>query len=102
MAEVGEGADHAHRLVAAQALEQRLEFAVGTLVVVVPKCHRQLSDLLDQIKRRRTILLADHIAQDATEQPDVVDQRLVFVGRFGVAERGLGTAVGGGFHGGDC
>jgi succinyl-CoA synthetase alpha subunit len=80
VAEVGEGADHAHRAVAAQALEQLLQRLVGRLVGVAAERHRELADLLDQVVRSLAFLLADHIAQDATEQADVVDQGLVLVG----------------------
>jgi len=80
VAEVGEGADHAHRLVVAQGLQQGLELTVGGLVGVAPEGHRQLADLLDQLEGLRAFLLADHVAEQAAEQADVVDQGLVFFG----------------------
>jgi hypothetical protein len=44
VAEVGEGADHAHRFGGAQALEQVLQRAVGGLVGVAAEGHRQRAD----------------------------------------------------------
>ena len=50
-------------------------------------------DPRDQLECRLALLLADHVAEDAAEQPDVVDQRLVLLG--GIARRGsLGTGHG--------
>ena len=80
---IGEGADHADRLVAREVLEQCLERLVGLLVGVAPKGHRQRAHLLDQRIGRHPFLVADHIAQDAAEQPDVLDQRPFVVFRPG-------------------
>ena len=100
VAEIGEGADHADRLVAAQALEQLFQRAVGFLVGVAPERNRQLADLFDQFVGLAAFLLANHIAQQTAEQPDVVDQRLVLVDAAARRGRG-GCGVGrGGGH--DC
>ena len=77
--EVGEGADHADRLVAGQGLEEFFQLQVGTLVGVSAKGHREFANLLDPLKRRLALLLTNHIAQNAAQQADVVDQGLVFV-----------------------
>ena len=92
--EVGEGANHADRLGGAQALEQVLQCAVGTVVGVAPEGHRERADLLDQVVGRIALLLADYVAEDAAEQPDVVDQWLVVV----LAPLGGGRLFLGGFH----
>ena len=98
VAEVRKGANHTHGLVAAEALEQLLEGLVGFVVGVAPKRHRELADLFDQLERGHTFLLADHIPQQSSEQPDVFYQwALVVLGR------GLGARlvqVGGGGGGG--
>ena len=78
VAEVAEGADHAHGLGRGQALEQVLERAVGGLVGIAAEGHRQRADLLHQFIALLALLLPDHIAEDAAQQADVVDQRLVF------------------------
>ena len=78
MAEVGEGADHAHRLVAREPFEQGLQGLVGLRVRVAPKRHRELAHLLHQLVRSQTLLLANHIAQHPPQQADVVNERLVF------------------------
>ena len=53
-AEIGEGADHAHGLVAAEVLEQLSERLVGLVVGVAAERHRQRADLLDQVRMPRT------------------------------------------------
>lgn len=78
VAEVGEGADDAHRFRRTQALEQVLQRAIGGLVGIAAERHRQRADLLDQRVGLVAFLLPDHIAKDPAQQPDVVDQWLVF------------------------
>jgi hypothetical protein len=65
VAEIGEGADHAHRLVAAQALEQLLERRSASWSAWRRKGDRQLADLLDQLEGVHAVLVADHVTQDA-------------------------------------
>ncbi|MPM74813.1 hypothetical protein SDC9_121802 [bioreactor metagenome] len=89
--EIGERANHAHRLVARQALEQLLERLVRFLVGISAEGNRQLADLFDQVIGRHALLLADHIAQDAAQQPDVLDERQILVSLAG------GGCGGGGF-----
>ena len=77
MAEVAVGADHAHRLVGRQALEQRGEVAPGVVIALEPVGHRELPDALDQLVRGLALLLANHLAEDSPEQPDVRHQRRI-------------------------
>ena len=77
--EVAERADHAHRAVAAQPREHSVEVAAGALVALQPVRDRELADLLDARERRLAFLLAQDVAEDAAEQPDVVDERLVLL-----------------------
>ncbi|MDT4852307.1 hypothetical protein FQZ97_865320 [compost metagenome] len=86
VAEVGESADHAHRLLAREAFEQLLQRLVGVLVGVAAEGHRKLADLLDQVVGSLAFLLPDHVTQHTSQQADVIDQGLVFVGA------GLGTS----------
>ena len=79
VAEVGEGADHAHRLLARQRLEQLLERLVGLVVGIAAEGHRELADVLDQLEGVHAFLLADDVAQDAAQQADVLDQRAFVV-----------------------
>ena len=86
--EVAEGADHADGVLAAQAREQPVEVAPGALVALQPVGDRELADPLDELVRCVAFLLADHVAEDAPEQTDVVDQRLVLLRRaLGLAFR---------------
>ena len=95
VAEVGERANHAHGLITAQPLKQLLQRLVGLVVGVAPESHRQLADLLDQLKRRHPFLLADDIAQNPAQQPDVLHQRAFVVFgaqgqcRFGSLDHGV-------------
>ena len=89
MREVAEGAHHRHRLLDRQVLQQPVERAAGLCVALEPVGHRQLADALDQLEGRRALLLADHVAEDAAEQPNVLDHRAVDVVSVG-ARAGLG------------
>ena len=90
--EIAECADHADGLVAAQVLQQPVQRAAGLCVLLQAKRHRQLAHALDQLERGLALLFADHVAQDATEQTDVVDQRAVlFGGVSGRAAAGNGS-----------
>ena len=79
--EVAEGADHADRVVAAQAHQQPVEGAAGALVALQAVGDGELADALDQLVGGLALLLADDVAEDAAEQADVVDQRLVLLRR---------------------
>ena len=89
VAEVSEGADHAHRLVTAQALEQLFQRFVSFLVGITAEGHGELAYLFDQVVSLGPFLFADHFAQQPTQQADVVNQRLIFVDPF--AQRSSAT-----------
>ena len=97
--EIAEGADHAHRLVARQVLQQPVEHAPGRGVALQAVGHRELAHALDQLERLVPFLLADHVAQDAAQQPDVLDQRAILLRRVGVRVDGR-SAGGRSGHGG--
>ena len=87
VAEIGEGADDAHRLSARKRLEQAFQRLVCFVVRIAPERHRQLADALDQFVGLEAFLLADHVAQNAAQQADVIHQRTFVVlgaprGRF--------------------
>ena len=88
VAEVGEGADHAHRLVAAERGQQFLERPVGARVGVAAIRHRQLAHLLDRVVGAGALLLANHVTQDAPEQANVQGQREFLVGFAGAGCHG--------------
>ena len=81
MAEVGEGADHAHRLLARQRLEQPLQRLIRLGVGVAAKSDRQFSHPLDLLVGSHAFLLADHVSQDPAQQADVLHQRPFIVFR---------------------
>ena len=108
VAEISECTDHAHRLVAAQALEQLFQGAVSVLVGIAPERDRQLANLFNQVKRGLSLLLPDHVAQNPPKQPDVFDQRsfvVLALGRwraFGGDRGGRFVHGGGKARGGPC
>jgi hypothetical protein len=84
MAEVGERANHADRLVTRQALEQLLEGLVCFVIRIAAKCDRQLADLFNQVEGGDAFLLTNHITQNAPEKTNVFDQgAFVVFGAFG-------------------
>ena len=78
--EVAERADHAHRLVGRQVLQQPVEHPPGARILVDAVGHRQLAHALDQLEGRQSFLFPDDLAQQPPEQPDVLDQRPILVG----------------------
>ena len=74
MREIAEGADDKHGLVRRHAVEDGLQFATRRLVVVTMKADRGLADAFDQIEHGFSFLIAHGIAENASEQPDVVAQ----------------------------
>ena len=81
--EVAERPDHADRLDHREVLQQPVERAAGLRVALEAKAHRQLAHPFDQLERLLSLLLADDVAEDSAEQPDVFDQRAVLVGGGG-------------------
>ena len=75
MRKIGEGANHADGLVAAQALEQGFQRLVGFFIGIAAERDGELAHLLDQLVSGHAFLVADHVAQNAPEQADVFDQR---------------------------
>jgi hypothetical protein len=95
--EVSEGADHADGAVTGQAFEQLFQRLVGLVVGVTAEGHRQLADLLDQLKGLGSFLHPDHVAQDAAKKADVFDQRTLAVALVGFAGADVFGKRGGGF-----
>ncbi len=95
--EIAERADHTDGLVGRQVLQQVVERRAGARVALEPISDRQAADALDQLEGLVALLFADHVAEDAAEQPDVRDQGAVLVarveiggGRGGCARAGHG------------
>ena len=65
--EVAEGADHAHRLVGRQVLQQPVEHAPGAGILLQPVGHRQLAHAFDQLEGVLAFLLADDLAEDPAQ-----------------------------------
>ena len=84
--EIAEGADDAERLVGRQAAHDRLQLLPGGLVGVAVELDAGAPDVFDELEHRIALLGAHRVAQDAPEQPDVVAQREVLVGRFAVVQ----------------
>ena len=80
MREIAVGANDRERLVGAEAVERRLEFAPRANFVVAMEADRGPADLLDQLVHLFALLLAHGVAEDSPEQADVAAQRQVLVG----------------------
>ena len=96
MREIAVGANDRERLVGAEAVERRLEFAPRANFVVAMEADRGPADLLDQLVHLFALLLAHGVAEDSAEQADVAAQRQVLVG---LIRRRLRHALGQGVEG---
>ena len=96
MREIAVGANDRERLVGAEAVERRLEFAPRANFVVAMEADRGPADLLDQLVYLFALLLAHGVAEDSPEQADVAAQRQVLVG---LIRRRLRHALGRGIEG---
>ena len=81
MREIGESTHDANRFADRHAVENDLELAPGGIVVISMESDRGLSDSLDQIEYVRAFLVANGVAEDTTEQPDIVPEPSVFLKR---------------------
>ena len=85
MREIAVGAHDRQRLVGAQTVERRLKLAPRADLVIAMETDRSPADLLDQLESLFALLLADGIPEDSPEQTDVIAQRHILFGLFGVA-----------------
>ena len=85
MREIAVGAHDRQRLVGAQTVERRLKLAPRADLVIAMETDRSLADLLDQLESLFALLLAHGVAEDSPEQADVIAQRHILFGLFGVA-----------------
>lgn len=81
---VAEGTDDPHRLRSRHAVEDLLELAAGNPILVAVKPDRGLPDALDQIEHVCALLVAHRVAQDASEQADIVAQPRISLQRLGI------------------
>ena len=77
--EIGEGANHADRLFAAQRCQPFFQSRASLCIRIASERDRQSADLLDQRKRFFTFLLANHITQNAAQPAYIVYQRSFMV-----------------------
>ena len=93
VAEIGEGADHAHRLGRADSALSRF---LSARSAAWSASRRKATDSVRIFSTSSiallALLLADHVAEDAAEQADVVDQRLFvrLLRRLGARSGGRG------------
>jgi hypothetical protein len=67
VAEVAEGADHRHRAVCREVLQQPVEHTAGRGVGLQAVGHRELPHPFDQLEGLQAFLLADHVAEQPAE-----------------------------------
>ncbi len=93
-------ADHAHRLVGVERFQQFFQRAAGIGVGIAAEGRREPAHLLHDLEGVLLLLLADHVAEDAPAQADVVDQGAV--SRVGGAGRARKEKCRAGPHGAAC
>ena len=87
MGEIAVGARDRERLVSVEAVERRLELEPRADLVVAMEPYRGVADLLGRFVNLFAGLLGKGIAEDSTEQADVVAQRGVLLGSVRGAKR---------------
>ncbi|MHC2408939.1 hypothetical protein ACVJGC_001530 [Bradyrhizobium diazoefficiens] len=90
--EIAEGADDPHRLGGRHAVEDLLELAAGEPVLVAVEPDRGLADALDQVEQVGALLVAHRVAQDASEQANVVPHAGIRLQRLDVL-RAIGARI---------
>ncbi len=89
--EKAEGADQLQRLIARQGVERALQLLARGAVLVAAETNRTPADTLDRLERGVALLLAHRVAEDATEETNVLAQRQILL----FAVPGLGDRHGG-------
>jgi hypothetical protein len=79
MAEVGERADDANGLISRQTFEQFFKRLIGFMVGIAAKGHGKLAHLFDQFVGGHANVVANHIAENPAQQPNVLHQRTLVV-----------------------
>jgi len=74
---VAEGADHAHRLIAAQILQEFVERTAGLGVALEPVSDRQLCERVRSTRMHPCLPVPGSRREDAPQQSDVLHQRSV-------------------------
>src|SRR5215471_135592 len=77
MREMCEGADHLDGAVARQAVQGGDQFGARGFVIVASELDRNLADALHRGEDRVSLLLANGLAEDSAEQPDVLAERQI-------------------------
>ena len=81
--EIAESAHDKHGFAGRHAVEDGFEFAPGRPVVIPVKPDRGLADSLHQVEHVVAFLVTHGVAEDSSEQPDVIPQPGVFFKRQG-------------------
>ena len=88
MREIAVGPDDLVGASARQAVQDRLELTPGDLILVAMEADRGLADALDDLEDRFPLLLADRVAENASQKPDIVAKGKVLLGRdVGIDQR---------------
>jgi len=81
--EVAERTYHGQRLGGRQRIEHLLQLLAVAVVLRLAEIHRCAAHALDQLEGLFALLLAQGVAEDAAEQPDVFAQRYILAGDTG-------------------
>jgi len=81
--EIAESAYDQHGLAGRHAVEDTLQLPPGWSIVIPMEADRSLPDALHKVENVIAFLVADGVAENSSEQPDVVPQPGVFFKRQG-------------------
>ena len=87
MREIAEGADDGARLLGGQGAQQRVEIAVRFGVVVAACGDGQAADRLDSLEYGRAFMFAHGVAEQTSEQANVLDEGFVAFRRLLLGDR---------------
>src|SRR5437870_5564713 len=74
MRKIAEGAHDAYGFCRRETIEEVFQLAPGKPVLVAMEPDRGLPDALDDVEHLRALLIADGIAENPPEQPDILAQ----------------------------
>src|SRR6516165_7638692 len=94
MREEAKGANDLHSLLARETVERRLEIVARCFLVVAMESDRGLANALHNLEGRLALLFAHGIAEDPTEEADVLAQRNILVGDFALGWHSAFRAIG--------
>src|SRR5437016_2591244 len=79
LGEIGKSPHHQHRSVVAQAAQHGLEHRTRLLIAIAAEADGGVANAFNQVECFVALLLAQRIAEQAAEKPNVLFERKIFV-----------------------